>query len=175
MLGHLAGELRGQAGLGCQLQRQASQVGQFGMASGDRQVDDAGERGGEQLVESRPHGGLVRGAVGQLCEQLGEQPGFPALPGGEPGGGGGEGGQLRGVGQVLLGQQVRPQRVPVAGPGIQPVRPHHQRFGPDPCDLGLVRHRRQQQRGTRLVASAGQRRQRNHLIDKGQVRIEGQM
>ena len=49
--------------------------------------------------------------------------------GGEPGGGRGQDGQLRGVGQVLLGQQVRPQRVPVAGPGIQPVRPYRQRLG----------------------------------------------
>ena len=142
---------------------------------GDRQVDDPGKRRGEQLVESRPDGGLVRGAAGQLGEQLGEQPGFPALPGGEPGGGGGEGGQLRGVGQVLLGEQVRPQRVPVAGPGIQPVRPHHQRLGPDPGDFGLVRQRRQQRRGARLVAGRGQRGQRDHLVDQGQVRVEGQM
>ena len=125
--------------------------------------------------ESRPDGGLVRGAAGQLGEQLGQEPGFPALPGGEPGGGGGEGGQLRGVGQVLLGEQVRPQRVPVAGPGIQPVRPRHQRFGPDPGDLGLVRQRREQGRGARLVGGGGQRGQRDHLVGQRQVRVEGQM
>ena len=134
----------GQGGLGRQLQREAGQVGQFGVAGGDGQVDDPGQCRGEQLVQSRPDDGLVRGAAGQFGEQLGEHPGFPGLPGGELGGGGSEGGQLRGVGQVLLGEQVRPQRVPVAGPGIQPVRPRRQRFGPDPGDLGLVRQRRQQ-------------------------------
>ena len=130
VLGHLVGERGGQAGLGRELQREAGQVGQFGVAGGDGQVDDPGQGRGEQLVESRPDGGLVRGAAGQLGQQLGQQPGFPALPGGELGGGGGEGGQLRGVGQVLLGEQVRPQRVPVAGPGIQPVRPHRPALRP---------------------------------------------
>ena len=98
-----------------------------------------------------------------------------SLPGGEPGGGDGEGGQLRGVGQVLLGEQVRPQRVPVAGPGVQPVRPRRQRLGPDPGDLGLVRQRRQQGGGARLVGGGGQRGQRDHLVGQRQVRVEEQM
>jgi len=42
-VGHLVGQRRGQAGLGCQPQREAGQVGQFGLAGGDRQVDDPGQ------------------------------------------------------------------------------------------------------------------------------------
>ena len=114
VVGHLVEERGGQAGLGCQLQREAGQVGQFRVA-GDGQVNDPGEGCGEQLVQGRPDGGLVRGAAGQFDEQLSQECGFPLLADGEPGGGGGQGGQLRGVGQVLLGQQVRSQRVPVAG------------------------------------------------------------
>ena len=72
MLGHLVGERGGQAGLGCELQREAGQVGQFGVVGGDRQVDDPGQCRGEQLVEGRPDGGLVRGAAGQLGQQLGQ-------------------------------------------------------------------------------------------------------
>ena len=72
VLGHLAGERGGQVGLGRELQREAGQVGQFGVAGGDGQVDDAGQCRGEQLVQSRPDGGLVRGAAGQLGQQLGE-------------------------------------------------------------------------------------------------------
>src|SRR5690242_21145496 len=44
---------RGLVGLGCQLQRQAGQVGQPGVPAGDCQVDDARERRGEQLAEDR--------------------------------------------------------------------------------------------------------------------------
>ena len=55
-------------------------------------MDDPGECRGEQRVESRPEGGLVRGAAGQFGEQLGKECGFPLLPGGELGGGGGQGG-----------------------------------------------------------------------------------
>jgi hypothetical protein len=159
VLRHLAGKWRGQAGLGCQLQREAGQVGQFGAGGGGRQVDDPGQGRGEQLIKSRPDGGLVRGSAGQLGQQPGQQSGFPPLPGGEPGGTSGQGGQLRGVGQVLLGQQVRPQRVPVAGPGVQPVRPRCQRLGPDAGDFGLVRQRREQAGGG-LLAGGGQRGQR---------------
>jgi len=65
--------------------------------------------------------------------------------------------------------------VPVAGPGIQPVRPHHQRFSPEPGDFGLVRRRREQRRGARLVRGGGQRGQRHHLVGQGQVWVEGQM
>ena len=78
VLGHLVGELGGQAGLGRQLQREAGQVGQFGGAGGDRQVDDPGQCRGEQLVQSRPDGGLVRGAAGQLGQQLGQEPRLPS-------------------------------------------------------------------------------------------------
>jgi hypothetical protein len=103
VLGHLAGQRRGQAGLGCQLQREAGQVCQFGVVGGDRQVDDLGQCRGKQLVEGRLDDGLVRGAAGQLGEDLGEESSFPALAGRELRRGDGEGRQLRGVGQVLLG------------------------------------------------------------------------
>ena len=117
MLGHLVGERGGQVGLGCQLQREAGQVGQFGVAGGDGQVDDPGQGRGEQLVRAARTAGWFGAPRVSSASSWVSSPGFPALPGGEPGGGGGEGGQLRGVGQVLLGEQVRPQRVPVAGPG----------------------------------------------------------
>ena len=53
--------------------------------------------------------------------------------------------------------------------------PHHQRFGPDSGDFGLVGQRREQGGGARLVGGGGQRGQRDQLIDQGQVRVEGQM
>ena len=42
VFGHLVGQRGGQARLGGQLQREAGQVGQIGVADGDRQVDDPG-------------------------------------------------------------------------------------------------------------------------------------
>ena len=101
MFGHLVSQQGGQAGLGCQLQREAGQIGQIGqvgVAGGDRHIDDPRQCRGEQLAESRPDGGLIRGGAGQFGEELGEESGFPVLADGELGGGGGEGGQLRGVG-----------------------------------------------------------------------------
>ena len=175
VLGHLPGERGGLIGPGRKLQRKAGQVGQFRGTGGDDQVDDAGQCRGEKLVKGRPDGRLVRGAAGQLCQQLDEQSGFPALSGGEPGGASSEGGQLRGVGQVLLDEQVRPQRIPVVGSGVQPVRPRCQRLGPQPGDLGLVRKRREQGHGACLVGGCGQRGQCDHLIGQRQIRVEGQM
>jgi hypothetical protein len=58
--GHLAGELGGQAGLGRELQRETGRVRQFGAVGRDGQVDDPGEGYGEQLVQDRQEGGLVR-------------------------------------------------------------------------------------------------------------------
>jgi hypothetical protein len=89
---HLVGELGGQAGLGCQLRREAGRIGQPGVLGGDRRVDYPGERRGEQLVESGPDGGLVRGPRVSSASSWVRRLASQRCSGGELGGGSGEGG-----------------------------------------------------------------------------------
>ena len=122
VLGPRAVELGRQAGLGCQLQHEAGQVGQFRRsASGSTSSTIRAVPRRASSRAARTAGWSGRRGSARPAAGSGARASRPA--GGEPGAGGRQGGRLRGVGQVLLGQQVRPQRVPVAGPGVQPV-PH---------------------------------------------------
>jgi hypothetical protein len=88
----LQGERGGQVGLGCQLKREAGQVGQPGVSASYCQLDDPGQRRGEHLVESRPDRGLRWSAAGQFGEQPGKKPYLPMLSGSKAGCSGREGG-----------------------------------------------------------------------------------